>query len=67
LPDHVGLLIAACRYLDRADEARDIIAREGLTRANRFGETREHPAVAIERQAMAAFTKTIAQMGFDAE
>ena len=50
-----------------AVKTREIIARDGVTVKNRFGETKEHPANAIERQAMAAFTRTIAQMGFDAE
>jgi hypothetical protein len=46
---HVILLTKACESLDRIEEAREIIKREGLTYKDRFGSPRANPAVAIER------------------
>jgi P27 family predicted phage terminase small subunit len=47
------LLQALCEARDRADQAREVIRSEGLTTTDRFGQSRAHPAVAIERDARA--------------
>src|SRR5690348_11282125 len=51
------MLQSACEQLDRAAEARAIIDRDGVTIKDRFGVTKEHPAVAIERNAHLAFVR----------
>jgi hypothetical protein len=42
-------LILAAEALDRTNEARDLIAREGLTTMDRFGQKKAHPAAAVQR------------------
>lgn len=61
----VRLLILAAEALDRAATARRQIAREGIVYRDRFGAPRAHPAVAIERDARAAFSRLVAQLGLD--
>jgi P27 family predicted phage terminase small subunit len=60
------LVILAAEALDRAATARRTVQREGITYADRFGAPRAHPAVAIERDARAAFSRLVAQLGLDA-
>jgi P27 family predicted phage terminase small subunit len=56
--DHdLPLLQSACEQLDRAAEARAIVSKEGVTIVDRFGQKREHPAVATERAAHLAFVR----------
>jgi P27 family predicted phage terminase small subunit len=52
---------------DRRQEARALIAKEGTYTKNRFGETRAHPAVAVERDAAAVMTRCWRLLGFDQE
>ncbi len=61
----VKLVVLAAEALDRAATARRIIQREGVTYTDRFGAPRAHPAVAIERDARAAFSRLVAQLGLD--
>lgn len=51
------MLQSACEQLDRAAAAREIIAKEGVTITDRFGQLKEHPAVAVERAAHLAFVR----------
>ena len=44
------LLMRACDAMDRADNARTILAEEGLTVTDRYGQVKPHPAAAIEVQ-----------------
>ena len=48
---HLYILALLCDALDRAAAAREIIDEEGAIFKNRFAEPRQHPAVAIERNA----------------
>jgi P27 family predicted phage terminase small subunit len=45
----LALLRAACEAFDRSQQARALIASEGLMLPDRFGAAKPHPAVAIER------------------
>jgi len=47
----LALLEAACSSFQRCKEARELVEREGLTTADRFGQLRPHPGIAIERDA----------------
>ena len=64
---HLELLQAACLQLDRAAAARKTIAKDGITCRDRFGQIREHPAVAIERAAQVTFSRLLREMALDIE
>jgi P27 family predicted phage terminase small subunit len=62
---HVRLLVLACEAWDRCTEAREQLARDGLTVAGREGGTKTHPCVAIERDSRAAFASLVKVLGLD--
>ena len=64
---HLRLLQAACECWDRLQEARQILAREGLVIGGREGGVRPHPAVAIERDSRLAFARLIRELDLDTE
>lgn len=47
----LALLRAACESHDRAQQARRLIETEGLVSVDRFGQSKAHPAIAVERDA----------------
>ena len=65
-PHALEVLRLALEALDRADEARQMVADEGITFRNRFGELRPHPAVAIERDARLAAWRGFRELSLDA-
>lgn len=62
-PHHMKLLENACIMADRAESAREAIAKDGITTLNRFGEVREHPATVVERASMTSFRQAVREMG----
>jgi hypothetical protein len=58
------LLESALRSRDLAEQARETLATEGLTFADKHGQPRAHPAAAIHRDARAAFVNTMRVLGF---
>src|SRR5687768_2067225 len=63
---HLHLLRLAAEAIDRAEEARAILADEGIV--VRTGETvKAHPAVAIERDARLAAARLIRELDLDVE
>jgi P27 family predicted phage terminase small subunit len=64
-PFQLELLRRVCEQLDRADQARVVLKREGLTTIDRFNQPREHPAVAIERQAHFAIARLLRELNLD--
>lgn len=64
---HVRLLTLAAEAWDRAVEARELVAVDGLTFTDRFGQKRAHPAVAIERDARIAFARLVRELDLDGE
>jgi len=61
------LLSLACKQADRAAEARAILAAQPVVYLDRFGQAREHPAVAIERNATIAFARLVRELALDVE
>ncbi len=68
LEDHaLTLLAAACESLDRAAGARALVEAEGAVVRDRWNQAKPHPAVAIERDARAAFVVAYRALGLDLE
>lgn len=63
---HLKLLRLACEAWDRAQQAREIIAKEGMTYVDRFDAPRARPEIAIERDARLAFARLLREIGLDA-
>jgi hypothetical protein len=61
------LLESALVCLDRAEAARAVVEREGLTVTDRHGCLRPHPAVAIERDFRGLFLRKVKSLGLDLE
>src|SRR5262245_33817897 len=58
------LLQMALECLDRADEARQILAKEGLTQTTkRTGAIHVHPLARVERESRQIFAKLWSQLG----
>lgn len=66
-PHHVELLRLAALALDRAEQARQAIAIDGPFVKTRLGETKRHPAVAVERDSMEEFRRLTRELGLDLE
>lgn len=63
---HLRLLELACTAWDRHEQARRVLARDGLTYQDRFGAPRTRPEVAIERDARLAFARLVRELALDA-
>ena len=61
-PTELELLRLGLEALDRCEEARVILARDGIVTQNRFGQPIAHPAVAIERDARIAATRIFREL-----
>jgi P27 family predicted phage terminase small subunit len=65
-PHHLKLFEAACGSWDRVLQSREAIEEHGLLIEGRYG-LRANPAVAMERQAKAAFLSSMRDLDLDAE
>ena len=64
---HSRLLTMACEAWDRACEAREILAKDGIVIGGREAAVRPHPCIAIERDSRTAFARLIAQLNLDGD
>lgn len=64
---HIRLLTLAAEAFDRCQQAREILAKEGLTYLDRFKQPRARPEVAIERDCRIAFARLIRELCLDVE
>jgi phage terminase small subunit len=62
---HERLLILAAGAWDQAEDARARLAADGTYLEDRFGMLRPHPAVAVLRDARAAFARLTRELGLD--
>lgn len=64
-PHQVELLQRACEASDRADEARDLLAADGLVVTDRYGQVKPHPAAAIERDSRIAEARLLRELALE--
>lgn len=64
-PGSVAILVVGLESFDRCQEARKILAKEGLRTRDRFDQVRVHPLAAVARDAEAAFRSALRQLGVD--
>jgi P27 family predicted phage terminase small subunit len=66
-PHHLRLLQSACESWDRAQAARALVDAEGITVADRYGGSKAHPAIAVERDARSSLMRALKLLDLDAE
>jgi P27 family predicted phage terminase small subunit len=66
-PHHLHLLEAACDAWDRMVQARETLAKEGLSVATKSGAPKRHPAADIERDSRLAFARLLRELDLDAD
>ncbi len=66
-PHHIRLLTLAAESWDRCEQSREILADEGLTFEDRFGQPKSRPEVAVERDSRLAFARLIRELALDGE
>jgi P27 family predicted phage terminase small subunit len=59
----LAVLEQALRSLDRAEQARRLLDRQGVVVTDRWGQSKPHPAAAVERDSRAAFLAAVRQLG----
>jgi P27 family predicted phage terminase small subunit len=62
---HIRLLTKACEAFDRSEQAREALAKHGLTFDDRFGSPHVRPECAIERDSRLAFARLVREIGLD--
>lgn len=67
IEDEAGLLLlqTAMESFDRMRQAQAVIAKEGITINDRFGQPRQHPATLVERDAKNQLMKALAALHLD--
>lgn len=64
-PHHIEILTAAAEALDRKDQARTLIAEEGIVISDGAGAPMMHPAVQVEDTAAVRMAHLIREIGLD--
>jgi phage terminase small subunit len=62
---HVRLLTAAGEAWDRMQEARAVIAKDGMTYQDRFNQPKARPEIAIERDSRLGFARLLRELALD--
>lgn len=62
---HLRILQMACEAWDRCEQARKVIAEEGMTFKDRFGQIKARPEIAIERDNRIAFARLMRELALD--
>jgi phage terminase small subunit len=64
---HVRLLTLACDAWDRCQQAREVLAKDGLTYLDRWNAPRARPEIAIERDSRIAFARLTRELDLDTD
>jgi hypothetical protein len=64
---HLPLLVAAGEAHDRMTQARDILAVEGLIVTDRHGQSKQHPALGIEKDSAIRFCRLLRELALEDE
>jgi phage terminase small subunit len=64
---HLRLLTLAAEAWDRCVQARNVLAKQGLTYHDRFEQPRVRPEVAIERDSRIAFARLLRELSLDVD
>jgi P27 family predicted phage terminase small subunit len=64
---HLKILENACHCLDRIEQAKEQIEKDGLYVPDRYGALKEHPAGKTERDNRALFARLLRELGLDIE
>jgi phage terminase small subunit len=62
---HIRLLTLAAECWDRGEQARALLARDGLTTGSKSGGLRTHPAVRIEADCRVGFARLLRELDLD--
>lgn len=62
---HFRILVKTGEAWDRSEQAREAIAADGITVADRYGVPKAHPAIAIERDSRTAFFRGLRELALD--
>lgn len=62
---HLRTLEAACQAWDRYQQAREILAKAGLTFTDRLGNVRARPECKVEADARTAYLRAMRELGLD--
>jgi P27 family predicted phage terminase small subunit len=67
ITDEAGILLltTAMESWDRAKQAQDIIRKDGPSVVDRWGQTKAHPMIAVERNAHAALLAALRALDLD--
>ena len=64
-PHHIRLLTLACEAFDSAQDAREILQREGKIFIDRFDQPKPRPAVGIQRDSAIGFARMLRELDLD--
>ena len=69
IEDEAGrlLLLSAMRCFDRVEDARSLLAKDGITVTDRWGQVKCHPAVTVERDARSGMLASLKALNLDIE
>jgi phage terminase small subunit len=66
-PPALAILDSACRALMRVRQAQGLLKKHGIVVRDRFGQPKEHPAVAIERDGKQTLLRNLRALNLDLE